>query len=184
MVKEVYLLIAFLVVVGAVVIRRLRIGAHQIKQYWGKMLITCPENQKTAAVEVATTKAAISAMAGKPHLELSSCTRWPEMQDCGQDCLCQIENDAESHRLWTIASRWFAGKKCIYCGQMIGGLHHLDHQGALRSPDRITTEWDHIPPEHLPDALSAADAVCWSCHVAQTFRRTHPEMVIERPWKH
>jgi hypothetical protein len=23
--------------------------------------------------------------------------------------------------------------------------------------------------------------VCWSCHMSETFRRAHPELVVERP---
>jgi hypothetical protein len=23
--------------------------------------------------------------------------------------------------------------------------------------------------------------VCWNCHIAQTFRRVHPELVVVRP---
>lgn len=184
MAREVYLLIALLVIAGAFLIRRFRIGFHQLRKYWGKMLVTCPENQKTAAVDVAKGEVAVSAMLGHPHLELSSCTRWPEKEDCAQDCLSQIEQDSEGHRWWTVASRWFAGKKCVYCGQVIGPPRHFDHQGALRTADRTTTEWDQVPPEQLPEVLSKADPVCWNCHVTETFRRKRAELVVERPWKH
>jgi hypothetical protein len=27
----------------------------------------------------------------QPHLRLSECSRWPERQGCGQECLSQIE---------------------------------------------------------------------------------------------
>jgi len=184
MAREVYLLIALLVIAGAFLIRRFRIGIQQLRSYWGKMLVTCPETHETAAVEVGKAEAAMSAMLGRRHLELSSCTRWPEKEDCGQECLSQIEQDSESRRWWTVASRWFAGKKCVYCGQVIGVPHHFDHQGALRAPDRTTTEWNQVPPEQLPEVLSQSDPVCWSCHVAETFRRMHPQLVVERPRQH
>ena len=181
MVREVYLLIALVVVAGAFLIRRFRIGFHQVRKYWGKMLVTCPETHETAAVDVGKGEAAMSAMLGHPHVELSSCTRWPEKEDCGQECLSQIEQDSESHRWWTVASRWFVGKKCVYCGQVIGVPHHFDHQGALRTADRTTTEWNQVPPEKLPEVLSHSDPVCWNCHVVETFRRLRPQLVVERP---
>ncbi len=184
MVREVYLLIALLVIAGAVFLRRARIGFQQLRKYWGKMLVTCPENQETSAVEVAKARAAIYAAIGRSNLELCSCTRWPEKEDCGQECLSQLASDPESHRLWTIANQWFAGKKCVYCGRLIGNVSRLDHYAALRNLDQITVEWDQVPAEKLPEALKVSDAVCWGCHVAETFRREHPDLVVERPWKH
>jgi hypothetical protein len=184
MLHEVYLSIAFLVIAGAFSIRRIRLGIKQWGKYQGKMLVTCPENQKTASVKVATMRAAANAMAGRSELGLCACNRWPEKQDCGQQCLCQIENDPESHRLWTIASQWYAGKTCTYCRKPIGAVKHLDHQAALRVKDQTTVEWDDIPAEQLPDVLATADPVCWGCHITESFRREHPQWVAERPWKH
>ncbi len=184
MVHEVYLLIALLVVLGAFSLRRFRVALKELRRYWGKMVITCPENQEKAAVDVAKSRAALGAMVGQPHLELCSCTRWPEKQDCGQECLSQIQSDPESHRLWTIAAQWYAGKACVYCKKPIGAVHHLDHQGALLNPDQTTVEWDEVPPEKLPDVLKMSEPVCWGCHVTESFRREHPEWVVERSRQH
>ena len=52
MVHEVYLLIALLVIAGVFSLRRVRIGIRELRKYWGKMVVACPENQQTAAVEV------------------------------------------------------------------------------------------------------------------------------------
>ncbi len=180
MVHEVYLLIALLVVLGAFSLRRIRIGIRHLKRYWGKMVITCPENQQTAAVEVAKTRAAMAAAIGRSDVELCSCTRWPEKQGCAQECLSQIENDPESHRLWTIASHWYAGKTCVYCKKPIAAVKHLDHQAALLNPDKTTVEWDEVPADKLPQVLEVAAPVCWGCHVTESFRRQHPEWVVER----
>jgi hypothetical protein len=32
-----------------------------------------------------------------------------------------------------------------------------------------------FPPSSAP--------VCWSCHIAESFRRTHPELIVDRPWE-
>ncbi len=184
MVHEVYLLIALLVVLGVFSIRRIRIGLRQLRKYWGKMIVTCPENQQSAAVNVANVRAALGAVVGQPHAELCSCTRWPEKQGCGQECMSQIESDPDNHRLWKIAAQWYAGKTCVYCHRTIGAVTHFDHQGALLNPDKTTVEWDEVPPEKLPDILKISAPVCWGCHVTESFRKQHPEWVIERSRQH
>jgi hypothetical protein len=52
-----------------------------------KRLVTCPETHKAEAVDVAAGKAAIDAFLSEPTLRLKQCSRWPERQDCGQECL-------------------------------------------------------------------------------------------------
>ena len=61
------------------------------RKFRGDRIISCPENHRPAAVRVAAGKAAIEATVGTPHLQLSECSRWPEMGGCGQECLSQIQ---------------------------------------------------------------------------------------------
>ena len=51
---------------------------------------------------------------------------------------------------------------------------------ALLDPDHRTIEWRQLRPEQLPDVFSTHRPVCWNCHVAETFRRLHPELVVDR----
>ena len=37
------------------------------------------------------------------------------------------------------------------------------------------------PLEKLQEVLATHWPVCWNCHVAETFRREHPELVAHRP---
>jgi hypothetical protein len=184
MVTEEYLLIALLLMAAAYVIHRLHIGMREYLKYRGKMLVTCPETKNTAAVDTASARAALAAIFNRKHLELSDCSRWPERGDCPQDCLCQLEEDPESHRVWVIASRWFEGKDCVYCGKPVEKFSHLDRKPALLSPGGNSIEWDQLPPENLLGALSGCLPVCWSCHMVETFRKQHPDLVVDRPWKH
>lgn len=179
---EFYGLITFLLVVAAFVGYRIWIGGKELGVFWGKMLVTCPENHETAAVNVAAGKAALSAMAGVHDVELKTCSRWPEKHDCGQECLADLRKDPESHAVWTIASKWFQGKSCIYCKKPIAPFAHLDHAPALLDQQRKTIEWKEIPAEKLSQVLATALPVCWNCHVVETFRRLHPEKITERPW--
>lgn len=148
--------------------------------YRGKRLITCPETHKAAAVNVAAREAAVGAFLSEPRLRLTECSRWPERKDCGQECLKQIEVSPENCLVWNIVSHWYDGKQCVFCHKSFGELHHLDHAPALLGPDHKTAEWKELRPEQLPEIFSTHRPVCWNCHVAETFRRLHPELVVDR----
>jgi hypothetical protein len=148
--------------------------------YRGKRLITCPETHKPEAVDVAAGEAALGAFLSEPTLRLNQCSRWPEREDCGQECLRQIEVNPENCLVWNIVSKWYEGKQCVFCHKTLSELHHLDHAPALLSPDHKTVEWRELRPEQLPEVFSTHRPVCWNCHVAETFRRLHPELVVDR----
>jgi hypothetical protein len=116
----------------------------------------------------------------EPTLRLKGCSRWPERQNCGQECLQQIEIDPQNCLVWNIVSKWYEGKKCVFCHKPIGPLHYLDHPPALIGPDFKTSERQSIRPEQLPEVFSTHPVVCWNCHVAENFRRVHPELVVNR----
>lgn len=174
-----YLLLGFLALGAAYLIYRVL----PVLKFRGTMLVTCPETLKPAAVKMAMGRAAADALRGPIHLELSDCSRWPERLDCGQDCICEIEQDPEGHRVWSVASRWYEGKKCVYCRKPIEPLSHFDRRPALLDAARKTVEWADLPPEKLPEALSGCLPVCWSCHITETLIREHPERVTFRAWE-
>ncbi|NIR47741.1 hypothetical protein GWO43_04720 [candidate division KSB1 bacterium] len=147
----------------------------------GKMLVTCPETNKPAGVEVDAGHAAIMSAMGEEDLHLKACTRWPEREDCGQECLSQIESSPENCLVRMILTDWYKDKTCVYCRKAFGEIHWHDHKPALLAPNKITVEWQEIPVEKLPRMLSTHKPVCWNCHIAETFRRAHPDLVIDRP---
>jgi hypothetical protein len=147
----------------------------------GKRLVTCPETHKTTAVNVSASEAALGTFFNEPTVRLNQCSRWPERQDCGQECLQQVEADPQNCLVWKIVAKWYEGKKCAFCHKVIGPLSHLDHAPALLGPDLKTAEWREISPEDLPEVFAKYQPVCWNCHVAESFRRLHPEMVVDRP---
>ncbi len=173
-------LVVLVLAVGLFVFRAIP-GLRAYFQFRGKRLVTCPETKEAAAVEVAATEAAAGAFLKEPTLHLKDCSRWPERSSCGQDCLQQIEVDPENCLVWKIVSNWYADKKCVFCRKQIGPLHHLDHAPALLGPDFHTTEWKDLRPEQLQQIFSTHQPVCWNCHVTETFRWQHPEMVVNRP---
>ena len=92
----------------------------------------------------------------------------------------QVETDPDNCLLWNIVSNWYEGQRCVYCHKRFERLQHLDHPPALMGTDHTTAEWNQFRPEQLPGIFSTFKPVCWNCHIAQTFRRVHPELVIDR----
>jgi hypothetical protein len=170
---------AVIAVVLAVV--GLRRALRTYLMFRGKRLVSCPETHQAAAVRVAAGKAALEASVGQQELRLSDCSRWPVREYCLQDCLAQIEEAPKACLVWTIMSQWYQGQKCVYCHKPFGEIHWHDHPPALLNRNRETVEWNAIPAEKLQEALGTCRPVCWSCHIAETVRREHPEMVVDRP---
>jgi hypothetical protein len=150
-------------------------------KFRGKRIVSCPENHQRAAVSVAAGKAAAEATLHAPHLQLSECSRWPEMENCGQECLSQIQEAPAACLVSNIVNRWYEGRNCVYCHKPFGEIHWHDHPPALVNMQRKTLQWNEVPLENLQQTLATHWPVCWNCHVAETFRREHPELVTDRP---
>lgn len=174
------IIIAVLVLAIALVVLRAVPGVRTFFRFRGERIVTCPETQKPEAVNVAAGEAALGVFFNEPTLRLKECSRWPERQGCGQDCLQQIEANAQNCLVWNMVSKWYEGKICVFCRKPIGPLHHLDHAPALLGPDFRTIEWKEVSPERLPEVFSTHQPVCWNCHVAETFRRLHSGLVTDR----
>ncbi len=149
-------------------------------KFRGQRLVTCPETHQPVAVNVAAGEVAMGAFLNEPTLRLNQCTRWPERQNCGQDCLSQVEADPQNCLVWNIVSKWYEGKNCVFCHKPIGQIHLLDHAPALLGPDFKTAEWKSVRAEDLPQIFATHQPVCWNCHVAESFRRLHPNLVTDR----
>jgi hypothetical protein len=153
-------------------------------RYRGTRLVICPETRQPAAVAVNAALAAEETVLGTPHLELTKCSRWPERQGCGQACLRQIEVAPAECLVKNIVGKWYAEKKCAYCGKPFESVEDIfHHKPALMDAQRKSFEWDDIRPETLPEVFSTCLPVCWSCHMVETFRREHPDMVVDNPWQ-
>jgi hypothetical protein len=66
-------------------------GYRVYLKFRGTRLVTCPETHRPAVVAVAARSMGLQAILNDPCLHLSECSRWPMRQDCGQNCLRQIE---------------------------------------------------------------------------------------------
>jgi len=159
-------------------------AARSYLLYRGTRLVICPETRQPVAVAVDARSAAEETVLGTPHLHLSSCSRWPERKDCGQACLRQIELAPQDCLVKNIVGKWYAEKKCAYCGKPFENVDDIfHHKPALMDAQRKSFEWDDIRPETLPQVFSTCLPVCWSCHMIETFRREHPDMVVDNRWQ-
>ncbi len=106
------------------------------------------------------------------------------MEDCDQDCVYQIANAPEDCAVRAMLATFYAGESCVLCRRPIGELRWDEHKPALLRPeDRRTFEWRDLPPESLPRVLDTHLRVCWNCHIAESFRREHPELITDRDSK-
>lgn len=146
----------------------------------GQRLIICPETKSPAAVALSASSTAADALFNTSSLRLATCSRWPSRRDCDQACVPQIEAAPDETLVRNIAGRWFAGKRCVYCGNAIAGTPFVAHGPALRGHDGATLQWANVPAEQLPALFHTHSPVCWNCHIAETFRLMHPELVTDR----
>jgi hypothetical protein len=142
-------------------------------RYRGVRVITCPENLQPAAVRVDVPSL-------DPGLHLRSCSRWPEMAGCDEACVRQIETSPEACAVRSIVTSWYDGKACHFCAKPIGSIVWHERPPAVRLRSGATAEWKELAPEQLPVVFATAKAVCWACHVVETFRRERPDLIVER----
>ena len=173
-------LIVLLLVAGAIVL-----AAWFLVPAWrtfhGTRVITCPDDSSLRTVEIDARHAALTSFGGSPDLKLSSCSRWPEKQDCGQECLQQIESSRDGCLVVSLVSDWYAGKACALCGKPIGAIRWAEHAPALAGPNGETLLWKDVKPEQLSSIFATHRPVCWDCHVVESVVRKHPDRVTVRP---
>ena len=182
MTASAYVVIALGVAAAACLLLRRPVRAFLAAR--GDRTVACPENEQTVAVRVDAVREALGAAMGGGRWKLESCTRWPEKAGCGQECLKQIEAAPADCLVRTQVSRWYADKTCALCGTPLGSIDWTERKPAVMTPSGRTLEWRDIRPETLPDVLGTHAAICWDCHVADEFRRTRPDLVIDNPQPH
>ncbi len=148
-------------------------------RFRGRRVITCPENHQPAGVTVDATHAAATALLKGPDLRLSTCSRWPEHRNCGQECLRQIEASPEGCLVRNILLTWYKGKVCATCGQTFADIE-WSRKPALLTAGKVSLDWDQVPADKLYEVLAASAPLCFACHMANTLVREHPELVVDR----
>lgn len=162
--------------------RRVSAAARGYARFRGKACVTCPESKQAVGVTVDVRHLASTTLLGRPDMRLAECARWPERQSCGQECLGQLEAAPENCLVRNILTRWYHGKTCSFCRRSFGVIHWHDHKPAVLIPEKRTVEWNEIPVAQVWELLRTGLPVCWNCHIAETFRREHPDLIVDRPW--
>jgi hypothetical protein len=149
----------------------------------GKPFVTCPEAGLPAEVEVDAMHAALSTItgAGRPHLRLSNCSRWPEKRNCRQECLAQIQESPDACIVGSLVQQWYEGTSCVLCDRPLGEFRWYEHHPAALSPEGMTLAWNTVALERLPEVMATHRPVCWNCHIIETFRREHGNPAAHRP---
>jgi len=62
-------------------------GKQLYNTYRGVRAVNCPETHAPVSVRFNALRAAITGLSGPPKLRLRNCSRWPEREDCGQECI-------------------------------------------------------------------------------------------------
>ncbi len=155
-------------------------GVRAYMRFRGVRLVTCPETRKPAALDLDAVRGVTSRAFGKQTLRLQNCSRWPERRNCGRECLQQVETAPDDCLVRNIVANWYRGKACVLCGTAFGEIDWLEHKPCFMSPQRMTAEWGDIPPEKIPSVFDTSKPVCWKCHIAESFRRRFPDLVVDR----
>jgi hypothetical protein len=176
----IYLFVAAVVVLS--IYLGLRYFLRTSAKFRGARVITCPETGHQAMVEVDASHAALTSLAGQTEIRLESCWRWPLNKDCGQECIGQLDVAPPECLVRSVLSKWYRGKKCAFCDRPFADIQWFDHKPALIcTDDGRTVDWREVSMPELTAVMATHLPVCWNCHIARTFKREHPDLVVERP---
>lgn len=60
-------------------------------RYRGRRMVTCPETNRSAAIQLDAGHAAFTTATGQQELRVQKCSAWPQRANCDQECVGQIE---------------------------------------------------------------------------------------------
>ena len=76
---------------------------------------------------------------------------------------------------------FFEGKSCGSCNRAIPPVHAGEIRPGLLDPNtHETMAWNEIPAANLASTLRSHQPICSNCLTLETFRRRHPELVVDR----
>lgn len=165
---------------GAVIYFSVRYFARARERFGGEQVVICPETGKQAMVEVDVRHAALTSLVRQTDIRLESCWRWPLNQECGQECLVELDVAPPECLVRSVLMKWYKGKRCVFCQRAFDEITLTDHKPALFSLEGVFVEWPQVRMSNLAEVLATHTPVCWNCYIAQTFRRDHPDLVVER----
>lgn len=61
--------------------------------YEGRHACACPVDGTPALATLRVWRAALSALRGRPSLQVTECSRWPDRARCDQACIAEVEGN-------------------------------------------------------------------------------------------
>lgn len=153
-----------LFIVGGIILIGLPV-TFSLQAYYknrGRRSVICPENHQSVNVEADRKFAFWTAFRGQEHTRLQSCTRWPEMHECGQECLVQVEPTPEN--LDRLLTKWFDGKPCSICGRLLTSADWRFGRMGFLNEDFELVEMRQLDLDSLGSIAQPTRPLCWSCH--------------------
>ena len=76
---------------------------------------------------------------------------------------------------------FFDSKQCASCSRPVPPVHAGElRPGLLNAHTHEAIAWDDIPAADLSTTLESHVPICSACLIIETFRRKHPELVVDR----
>jgi hypothetical protein len=177
-----YVIVSLLVLMAAWAAWDVVRAARMVWHFRGPRVVTCPKTGLAVAVRIDLGHAFARGLIGSAlGVRLGGGLPFAECRSCEEPCASEAAEPSTTAR--AIVARGVTGHLCVFCGRPIESTTFLDHHSAFLQPDGSTIEWPNVPPERLRATIADRPAVCWDCHIAETFRRTYPELVTDRPWR-
>jgi hypothetical protein len=173
-----------LFIIGAILLVALPIGIS-LQSYFrnrGRRTVMCPDNHQAVTVEVDSKFAFRTALRGKEHMRLHTCSRWPEKGDCDQDCLAQVDPTPEN--LERLLQKWYQGKTCAICERGLTPADWRRSRLALLNEKQKLFELHHMHLDELPSALDKMAPLCWNCHQEERARQATPPRILKGDRRH
>jgi hypothetical protein len=165
----------------AVLVVYLVIAIRTWSRVRGARVVVCPETQTPVAVRVDVGHAMTTAVWEKPDVRVTSCSRWPERENCDQPCVTQIETAPAETSPRTIAAHFFMVERCAICTKPIEAPGRVTLQPGFMDPaTHKVRRWNEVAPQDLPQAIATWRPLCANCTLAETFRQRFPDRVTDR----
>ncbi len=84
--KTALITIAMVVALGGLYVL-LPLVIHTFQRYRNKRVMTCPETEGLAEVDIDSRRAALTSAIGRPLLRIKNCTLWPKRKGCDEECI-------------------------------------------------------------------------------------------------
>jgi len=168
-----------LFIVGGIILIGLPV-AFSLQAYYknrGRRAIICPENHQPADVEVDRKFSFRTALRGREHTRLKSCSRWPEMHECGQECLAQIDPTPEN--IERLLKKSYEGKVCGMCGRFLNPSDWQRGRLAFFDENFKLVEMRNIELDQLQSAVDSMRPLCWTCHQEEKQRQAQPHRILK-----